>query len=238
MPNIYRRILLKLSGEILAGNEHNSCIDPDITNFIAEEIVEVYKQGVQIGIVIGGGNIMRGASARGVSRIAGDAMGMLATTINSIALAEALVIHHVPSRVLTAVRIDRAGEYFTPELAVRLLESGSVVIIAGGTGNPFFTTDTAAALRCAEIRAEVLLKATKVDGIYDSDPLANPDAVRYPTISYSEAISRKLKIMDSTAFSFCSENNIPIIIFKLLERGNLRRCIEGQTVGSLVNTGG
>ena len=237
MPHPYRRILLKLSGEILAGNGQTG-IDPDITGIVADEIAQVYASGVQMGIVIGGGNIMRGAAARGVSRVAGDTMGMLATVINSIALAESLIARKVTARVLTAVHIDHAGEYFTPLRAIRLLESGTAVLIAGGTGNPFFTTDTAAALRCAEIGADVLLKATKVDGIYDSDPMKNPKAVRFSTISHAEALSRELKVMDATAFSFCSENDIPIIIFKLLERGNLRRCIEGETVGSLVKTGG
>lgn len=237
MPHSYRRVLLKLSGEILAGAARTG-IDPDITGSVADEIAQVSASGVQMGIVVGGGNIMRGAAAGGVSRVAGDTMGMLATVINSIALAESLTARKVAARVLTAVRIDRAGEYFTPSRAVRLLESGTVVIIAGGTGNPFFTTDTAAALRCAEIGADVLLKATKVDGIYDSDPVQNPKAIRFAAISHAEALSRKLKVMDATAFSFCSENDIPIIIFRLLERGNLRRCIEGETIGSVVKTGG
>jgi uridylate kinase len=233
----YRRILLKLSGEVLAG-AHESGIDPDITGSIADEIAQIHSLGVQIGIVIGGGNIIRGATAEGVSRVAGDTMGMLATVINSIAIAEALVCRGLKSNVLTAVHIDKAGEFYTPERAVELLESGSVVVIAGGTGNPFFTTDTAAALRSAEIGADVLLKATKVDGIYDSDPVKNPAAVRFVSITHAEALSRKLKVMDATAFSFCMENGIPIIIFKLLVRGNLRKCIEGELVGSIVKTGG
>jgi uridylate kinase len=234
---MYRRILLKLSGEVLAGAQKHG-IDPDITGSIAEEIAEVHAAGVQVGIVIGGGNMLRGATTKGVSRVAGDTMGMLATVINSIALAESLGQSGVPVRVLTAVHIDRAGEFYTASYARQLLESGTVVVIAGGTGNPFFTTDTAAALRCAEIEADVLLKATKVDGIYDSDPVKNPAAVKFATISHAEALSRQLKVMDATAFSFCRENDIPIIIFKLLERGNLRKCIEGDNVGSIIKTGG
>jgi uridylate kinase len=233
----YRRILLKLSGEVLAGAQKHG-IDPDITGSVADEIAAVHADGVQIGIVIGGGNILRGASTRGVSRVAGDTMGMLATVINSIALAESLAQRGVAAQVLTAVHIDRAGEYYTASRAKTLLSGGTVVIIAGGTGNPFFTTDTAAALRCAEIDAEVLLKATKVDGIYDSDPAENPSAVRFASITHAEALSRQLRVMDATAFSFCRENDIPIIIFKLLERGNLRKCIEGDTVGSIIKTGG
>lgn len=237
MSQVYRRILLKLSGEVLGGPQQSG-IDPEVTGSIADEIASCHAAGVQIGIVIGGGNFIRGATTKGVSRVAGDAMGMLATTINSIALSEALVARGVQSVVLTAVQIDKAGEYYTPEKAIGFLERGTVVVIAGGTGNPFFTTDTAAALRCAEIGAEVLMKATKVDGVYDSDPVKNPTAVKFQSLSHAEALSRQLKVMDATAFSFCMENDIPIIIFKLLERGNLRNCLEGKKVGSIVKTGG
>ena len=233
----YRRILLKLSGEALAGSKGFG-IDPVIAGQIADEIAEVQAAGVQVGIVIGGGNFLRGATAQGVSRVAGDTMGMLATVINSLALREHLEARRCPSQVLTAVRLDRAGEYYTQEKALELLDCGTVVIVAGGTGNPFFTTDTAAALRCAEIGAEVLFKATKVDGIYDSDPMKNPAAVRFASISHGDALAKGLKVMDATAFSFCMENSIPVIVFKLLEKGNLRRCIEGQTVGSIIKTGG
>lgn len=233
----YKRVLLKLSGEVLAGTEKHG-IDPGITGSIADEIAEVHADGVQVGVVIGGGNILRGATTKGVSRVAGDTMGMLATVINSIALAESLCQKGVDAQVLTAVHLDHAGEYYTAERANILLAEGVVVIIAGGTGNPFFTTDTAAALRCAEINAEVLLKATKVDGIYDSDPAENPSAKRFTSISHAEALSRQLKVMDATAFSFCQENDIPIIIFKLLERGNLRKSLEGTSVGSIIKTGG
>jgi uridylate kinase len=233
----FKRVLLKLSGEVLAGNKGFG-IDPATTGQIADDIAEVHALGAEIGIVIGGGNMIRGASADGVTRVAGDTMGMLATVINSIALKEYLEARNIPARVLTAVHLDRAGEYFTQELAFEYFKKGTVVIIAGGTGNPFFTTDTAAALRCAEIDAEVLIKATKVDGIYDSDPVKNPNAVRFASISHSDALAKNLKVMDLTAFSFCQENNIDIIVLKLLEKGNLRRCIEGQPIGSIVKSGG
>lgn len=233
----YKRILLKLSGEALAGSKGFG-IDASIASQIADDIADIHSDGIQIGIVIGGGNMIRGATAQGVSRVAGDTMGMLATVINSIALKEYLESRNIPARVLNAVNIDKAGEFYTPELAIEYLNRGSVVILAGGTGNPYFTTDTAAALRCAEINAEVLLKATKVDGVYDSDPVKNPAAVRFETLSHSEALARGLKVMDGTAFSFCLENSIDIIVFKLLEKGNLRRCVEGQPIGSIVKTGG
>lgn len=237
MPQLYRRILLKLSGEVFGGSQQNG-IDHEVVDVVAEEIAACHKVGVQIGIVIGGGNIIRGASASNSSRVSGDVMGMLATVINSITLSEALISRGIASEVMTAVHIDKAGVFYTPEKAIASLERGSVVVIAGGTGNPFFTTDTAAALRCAEIGAEVLLKATKVDGIYDSDPIKNRSAIRLASISHADALSRQLKVMDTTAFSFCMENDIPIIIFKLLERGNLRNCLEGKKVGSIVKTGG
>jgi uridylate kinase len=237
LAQLYRRVLLKLSGEVLGG-ELQSGIDPDVIGSIADEIVACHAMGVQIGIVIGGGNMIRGATTKGVRRVAGDVMGMLATVINSIALSEALISRGVASVVLNAVHIDKAGEFYTPESAISYLERGFVVLIAGGTGNPFFTTDTAAALRCAEINAEVVMKATKVDGIYDKDPVKNPLAKRFDVISHTDALSWQLKVMDATAFSFCKENDIPIIIFKLLERGNLRRCLEGKNVGSIVKTGG
>lgn len=237
MPVKYRRVLLKLSGEVLAGSKGYG-IDPAIVKDIAMEICGIQAAGVQIGIVIGGGNIMRGASAEGIPRVTADTMGMLATVMNSLALKEMLEVCGASACVLNAVRLDRAGEYFTQEKALKALDEGQIVILAGGTGNPFFTTDTASALRCAEIGAEVLLKATKVDGIYDSDPFKNPNAIKFNEISHSEALARGLKVMDATAFSFCMENSIPIIIFKLLEKGNLLRCVEGQAVGSIIKTGG
>jgi uridylate kinase len=232
----YRRILLKLSGEALAGA--GVTLDPMVCKRIANEIAGVHARGVEIGIVIGGGNIVRGASAKNIPRVAADIMGMLATVINSLALAGFLEQAGCPSRVLTAVSVEGAGEYFTSSKALEYLAEGAVVIIAGGTGNPFFTTDTAAALRCAEIGAEALLKATKVDGVYDSDPVKNPRAVRFDRISHAEALARNLRVMDATAFSFCRENKIPIVVFKLSESGNLRKCIEGKKVGTLVTTGG
>jgi uridylate kinase len=234
----YRRIVLKLSGEALAGERRGlSPLDPALCGKAAREIAAVRARGVRTGIVIGGGNILRGASAAGIPRVTADAMGMLATVINSLALACFLEKAGCPAKVLTAVRIDRAGEYYTPEKALEHLAEGRVVIIAGGTGNPYFTTDTAAALRCAELGAHVLLKATKVDGVYDCDPAENPRAKRFDRITHAEALARDLRVMDATAFSFCRENGIPVIVFKLAN-GNLIKCIEGKKVGTLVTTGG
>jgi uridylate kinase len=229
----YKRVLLKLSGEALAGRQGFG-VDNGVMSKIAAEVAAAASGGVQTAIVIGGGNFIRGAGAEGVSRVAGDAMGMLATVINSIAFAEQLKSRGAEARVLTAVRLDRAGEYYTPERAVEILESGAVALIGGGTGSPFFTTDTAAALRCAEIGAEAILKATKVDGVYDSDPMKNPTAKRFETITHAEALRLKLGVMDATAFSFCMEQRIPIIVFKLLEDGNLARCLMGEPVGTVV----
>jgi len=237
MASKYKRILLKLSGEAIAGSKGFG-IDPVITGQVADDIAEVYSDGVEVAIVIGAGNFIRGATAEGVSRVAGDTMGMLGTVINSIAIKEYLEAREIPARVLTAVHCDRAGEYFSPDLAAEYMKMGFVVVIAGGTGNPFFTTDTAAALRCAEINADVLMKATKVDGVYDCDPAKNPNAVRFETLSHADALAKELKIMDATAFSFCQEYDIDIIVFKLLEKGNLRRCVQGQPVGTTVTTGG
>ena len=236
MPDYkYKRVVLKLSGEALAG-ERGFGIDPAIITKIANEVARVAAGGVQVAIVIGGGNFLRGATTEGVSAVAGDAMGMLATVINSIAFAEAAKAAGADARVLTAVRLDRAGEYYTPERATELMESGAVAVIGGGTGSPFFTTDTAAALRCAELGGEVIMKATKVDGVYDSDPMKNPNAKRFETITHAEALSRKLKVMDATAFSFCMERDIPIIVFKLLEEGNLEKCLKGEPIGTVVSS--
>jgi uridylate kinase len=229
----YKRVLLKLSGEALAGGQGFG-IDPATISKIAKEVAAAVAGGVQAALVIGGGNFIRGASAEGVSRVAGDAMGMLATVINSIAFAERLKAQGVEAQVLTAVRLDRAGEHYTPERAISVLESGAVALIGGGTGSPFFTTDTAAALRCAEIGAEAILKATKVDGVYDSDPMKNPTAKRFETITHAEALSKKLGVMDATAFSFCMDQKIPVIVFKLLEAGNLEKCLKGLPVGTTV----
>jgi uridylate kinase len=231
----YRRVLLKLSGEALRMNRELE-IDPAVVQRIAREIREIQALGVQIGIVIGGGNIFRGlsASARGMDRVAADHMGMLATIINSIALQDFLEKEGVPTRVMSAIRLESMAEPYIRRRAMSHLEKGYVVIFAAGTGNPYFTTDTAAALRAIEISAQALLKGTKVDGIYSADPITNPSATRYPSITYTEVIDQQLGVMDATAITFCRENRIPIIVFKLLEPGNMKRVILGETVGSIV----
>ena len=231
----YSRILLKLSGEALA-DESGLGISPGAVRNMAEQIREVRELGVQIVIVIGGGNIFRGlpGSERGIERATGDYMGMLATIINSLALQDGLEKLGVATRVQTAITMAQVAEPFIRRRAVRHLEKGRVVIFAGGTGNPYFSTDTAAALRANEIGAEVILKATKVDGIYDSDPKKNPGARRYSQIRYLEALQRQLKVMDSTAFSLCMDNRMPIIVFDLFRPHNLRRVAVGEKVGTLV----
>lgn len=234
----YHRILLKLSGEALAGAQ--GCgLDPAICRQFAFEIKEATAQGAQIGVVVGGGNIFRGLSATGktMRRTYADTIGMLATAINGLTLVEYLFAEGVPARVLNANALDKAAETYTSERARACLNAGEVVFMTGGTGNPFFTTDTAAALRCAEIGAEVLLKATKVDGVYDADPVTTPTATKLETLTHAQALEQGLKVMDATAFSFCQHNQIPIVVFKLLEEGNLLRCLTGQRVGSLVTTG-
>ena len=236
MHPIYKRILLKLSGEALAGGA-SSAFDPMVIGRIASEIKEVYDAGVDIGIVIGGGNIFRGATAEGIERAEGDTIGMLATTINSLVIREYLAALSIDARVLSAIDVPKAAEFFTRRAALGHFEKKRVVIMAGGTGNPYFTTDTAAALRCLEIGADVFLKATKVDGIYDKDPVVSPDAKRFESISHDEALRRNLKIMDATAFSLCRDHGLPIIVFKLLEPGNLRKCIEGSVIGTTVRKG-
>ncbi len=232
---IYQRVLLKLSGEALRQSRELE-IDPPIVRRIAIEIKEVRELGVQIGIVIGGGNIFRGlsASARGMDRVTADYMGMLATVINALALKDFLEKEDVPTRVMSAVRIETMAEPFVRGRAVRHLEKGRVVIFAGGTGNPYFTTDTAAALRAIEISAQAILKGTKVDGIYSADPMKDHNAVRYDELTYTEVIEKQLGVMDATAITFCQENRIPILVFKLLEHGNLKRVITGEKVGSIV----
>ncbi len=238
MEPYYQRILLKISGEALAGSRGYG-IDSDVTKQIAAEIKSVHQAGVQIALVIGGGNIFRGvaAAAEGVDRTTGDAVGMLATIINSLLFKESLHNAGIEARVLSAIKVEKAAEFYIPQRAVNHMQQGRVVIIAAGTGNPYFTTDTAAALRCAETQCDVLLKATKVDGIYDSDPVNNPDAVKIDSLSHIEALQRNIRVMDATAFSLCMENDIPIIVFKLLDAGNLRKCIEGHSVGSIVKKG-
>ena len=236
MLPIYKRVLLKLSGEALAGVAGVG-FDSAVIDGIADEIKDVHDAGVEMGIVIGAGNIFRGAAARGIDRASGDTIGMAATLINSLLLAEYLKKRGVDARVLSAIDAPKCSEYFTARSALEHLEKKRVVIMAGGTGNPYFTTDTAAALRCLEIHAEIILKATKVDGIYDSDPVKNPDARKFTTIDHSLALEKKLKIMDATAFSLCMEHGVPIIVFKLLEPGNLRKVIEGSSIGTIVKKG-
>jgi uridylate kinase len=230
----YKRILLKLSGEALGGDGYS--INPTAVNNMAEQVREVGELGVQVVIVLGGGNIFRGlaGSERGIERATGDYMGMLATIINSLALQDALEKIGVPTRVQSAIAMAQVAETFIRRRAVRHLEKGRVVIFGGGTGNPYFSTDTAAALRANEIGAEVILKATKVDGIYDSDPKKNPDAKRFEKISYIDALQRQLKVMDSTAFSLCMDNKMPIIVFDLFKPHNLKHVVLGEKVGTLV----
>jgi uridylate kinase len=234
-PARYERILLKLSGEALGGDSGVG-ICPEAVKSMAEQIREVRELGVQVVVVIGGGNIFRGlkGSERGIERATGDYMGMLGTVINSLALQDTLEKLGVATRVQSAIAMAQVAEPFIRRRAERHLEKGRVVIFGGGTGNPYFTTDTAAALRANEIGAEVILKGTKVDGVYDSDPKQNPDARRYSKISYIEALQRRLKVMDSTAFSLCMDNKMPIIVFDVFRPHNLKRIVLGDKVGTLV----
>jgi len=231
----YKRILLKLSGEALMGNEHYG-IDPAVATRIAQDIAEIQSLGVQTAVVIGGGNIFRGlaASARGMDRSTGDYMGMLATVINALALQDALEHNGVPTRVLTAIEMRAVAEPFIRRRAVRHLEKGRVVVFAAGTGNPYFTTDTAAALRAMEMKAEVILKGTKVDGIYTADPVKDPSATRFDRISYLQVLQDRLQVMDATAISLCMDNKLPILVFNLKTPGNIRRVVMGETIGTLV----
>ncbi len=231
----YGRVLLKLSGEALGG-EAGVGINPQAVQSMAEQIREVRELGVQTVVVVGGGNIFRGLSGseRGIERATGDYMGMLATEINALALQDSLEKIGVPTRVQSAISMAQVAEPFIRRRAVRHLEKGRVVIFGGGTGNPYFSTDTAAALRANEIGAEVILKATKVDGIYDSDPKKNPGAQRFARITYLEALQRRLKVMDSTAFSMCMDNKMPIIVFDFFEPHNLRKIVMGEEVGTFV----
>jgi len=231
----YKRILLKLSGEALMG-EQTYGIDPAVATQIAKDIFEIQAMGVEIAIVIGGGNIFRGvaASARGMDRATADYMGMLATVINALALQDALEQQNVVTRVVTAIEMRAVAEPFIRRRAIRHLEKGRVIVFGAGTGNPYFSTDTAAALRAMEIKADVIMKATKVDGIYDADPMIKHDAVRYETISYQQVLQRGLKVMDSTAISLCMDNRLPIVVFNLRTPGNIKRAITGEPIGSLV----
>lgn len=232
---IYKRVLLKLSGEALQGTEGYG-ISPPVIGSIAEQVQEVHELGVELAIVIGGGNIFRGvaASAQGMNRANADYMGMLATVINALAMQEALESVDVQTRLQSAIAMQELAEPYIRRRAVRHLEKGRVVIFAAGTGNPYFTTDTAASLRAMEINAEVILKATKVDGVYDKDPMEHSDAVRFQELSYLEVLNRNLKVMDSTAISMCRDNELPIVVFDLGERGNIRRVICGEPIGTLV----
>ncbi len=234
-PPHYKRILLKLSGEALMGDQ-NYGIDPAVATRIAQDIAEIQALGVQTAVVIGGGNIFRGlaASARGMDRSTGDYMGMLATVINALALQDALEHNGVATRVLTAIEMRAVAEPFIRRRAVRHLEKGRVVVFAAGTGNPYFTTDTAAALRAMEMKAEVILKGTKVDGIYTADPNKDPHATRYDTISYLQVLQARLQVMDATAISLCMDNKLPILVFNLKTPGNIRRVVMGETIGTLV----
>ena len=232
----FSRILLKLSGEALGG-ETGVGISAEAVQSMAEQICEVRNLGVQVVVVVGGGNIFRGltGSKRGIERATGDYMGMLATIINSLALQDALEKLGAPTRVQSAIAMSQIAESFIRRRAVRHLEKGRVVIFGGGTGNPYFSTDTAAALRANEIGAEVILKATKVDGIYDCDPKKNPKAKRFAQITYIDALQRRLQVMDSTAFSLCMDNKMPIIVFDLFRAHNLKRVVMGEKVGTLVS---
>ena len=234
----YKRILLKLSGEALLGTQEYG-IDPPVIERVASEIAEVLRSGVQVGVVIGGGNIFRGAIASeiGMDRASADTMGMLATVINSLALQDALEKSGVSTRVLSAIEMRQVAEPYIRRRATRHLEKGRVVIFAGGTGNPYFTTDTTASLRAMEIGAEVILKATKVDGVYDADPVKNPDATKFDELSYIEVLNRELKVMDSTAISLCMDNNLPIVVFNLMVQGNIKRVVSGENIGTLVSGG-
>jgi len=231
----YHRILLKLSGQVLAG-ESGSGINVDVLNRIAGEIKDVSDLGTEVGIVIGGGNIFRGISAQGqqIDRVSADYMGMLATIINSIALQNAIERQGVPSRVLTAINMPQVAEPYIRRRATRHLEKKRVVIFAAGTGNPYFSTDTAAALRAIEMNAEIILKATKVDGIYDRDPVSDSTAQRYSDISYLEVLNKGLKVMDATAVSLCMDNKLPMIIFDLTEPGNIRKVVLGESIGTTI----
>jgi len=233
---VYRRILVKVSGEALLGTEDYG-IDPQILKRIAAEIYEVMKMGVQVAVVLGGGNIFRGAglARAGMDRVTGDHMGMLATVINALAMQDAIEAMGAHARVMSALRINEVCEDYIRRRAVRHLEKGRVVIFGAGTGNPFFTTDTAASLRAIEINAEVLLKATKVNGIYDADPVTNPRAQRYSRLTFDKVLADRLNVMDATAIVMCRENNLPLQVFNLFNAGDLIRIVQGEDVGTVVS---
>ncbi len=234
--SVYRRILLKLSGEALMGDSNRLGIDPQTVDLICREVAEVARMGVEIGIIIGGGNIFRGlsASARGMDRVTGDYMGMLATVINALALQDYLERYQTQTRVMTAIKMEQIAEPFIRRRAITHLEHGKIVIFGAGTGNPYFTTDTAAALRAIEIGADAILKGTKVNGVYDKDPVLHPDAIQYDQLSYMDVIRGRLKVMDTTAVTLCMENELPIQVFNLKVPGNLMRVICGEAIGTKV----
>ena len=231
----YRRILLKLSGEALAGDKEFG-FSEDVLESFAQQIKTVHDEGVQLAIVIGGGNIFRGMTGakKGVDRVAGDTMGMLATIMNALALQNSIESLGVPVRVLTSIQMPQVAEPYVRRRAVRHLEKGRVVIFAAGTGNPYFTTDSGGALRALEINADLLAKGTKVDGIYDKDPMKSTDAIKYEEVSFEEAISKDLKVMDMSALSLCRENQLPIVVFNALEEGNILKMAKGEKIGTLV----
>ena len=232
---VYKRILLKLSGESLLG-EKTFGVDRAFADYLASEIHDVHALGIEIAVVVGGGNIFRGVSdsAQGMDRVSADHMGMLATVINALALQDSLERAGVFTRVLSAIEMKEVAEPFIRRRAIRHMEKGRVVIFAAGTGNPYFSTDTAAALRAMEIKAEIILKATKVDGIYDADPLKNPKAKKFDRLTYLEVLQKGLKVLDTTAISLCMDNHLPIVVYDLKRQGNLRRLVQGERVGTLV----
>lgn len=237
----YRRILLKMSGEALCSHEGGFGLDPQAIGLLSDELAQAYRElGVQLGLVVGGGNIFRGlkGAASGMDRSTADYMGMLATVMNALALQDALEKRGVPTRVQTALEMRQVAEPYIRRRAVRHLEKGRAVIFAAGTGNPYFSTDTAAALRAMEIHADVFFKATKVDGVYDSDPKKNPEAQMYPRLSYDAFLQRRIGVMDSTAVTLCRDNKLPIRVFRLSERGNIARVIRGDDVGTVIDERG
>jgi len=232
----YSRILLKLSGESLSGNG-NPCIDDSMLEFYGRQIIDVVNKGCEVAIVIGGGNIFRGlrGTESGFDRVKGDQMGMLATVINSLAIESAISRLGGKSKVFTSIRMEPVGELYNRDKVLEAMKEGAVAILAGGTGNPFFTTDTASALRAVETGADVLLKGTRVDGVYSADPEKDPSAVKYESISFGEVISKRLKVMDSTAFTMCRDNNMPIIVFDMNQPGNLLKLVSGERIGTVVS---
>ena len=232
---VYRRILLKLSGEVLAG-EQDFGINPTKATELAKEIKSIHEMGVDITLIIGGGNIFRGmqAASKGMDRVTGDYLGMLATIMNAISLQDALEKNGVETRTLSAITVSQISEPYIRRRALRHLDKGRVVIVAGGTGNPYFTTDTAAALRATELKAQVLLKGTKVDGVFDKDPVVYSDAVRYNNVSFTEVLGKNLRVMDLTAITLCKENALPICVFNINNKGDLKRVVEGKNIGTTI----